>query len=139
MPSQATSPGAGRIVSCATSSSIECWLRIFHKVGRGHSINARRSTQPLVAVDHPQQKKTPTRMTSQGLSPASTRVGVAGFEPTTSSSRTKHATKLRHTPREAPSAYRTAPPGSQTRIPATCWVGNTRYRDGSGVSVTLWR
>ena len=25
-------------------------------------------------------------------------VGVAGFEPTTSSSRTKHATKLRHTP-----------------------------------------
>ena len=28
-------------------------------------------------------------------------VGVAGFEPTTSSSRTKHATKLRHTPRRA--------------------------------------
>ena len=26
------------------------------------------------------------------------RVGVAGFEPTTSSSRTKRATKLRHTP-----------------------------------------
>jgi hypothetical protein len=26
-------------------------------------------------------------------------VGVAGFEPTTSSSRTKHATKLRHTPK----------------------------------------
>ena len=28
-------------------------------------------------------------------------VGVAGFEPTTSSSRTKRATKLRHTPRAA--------------------------------------
>ena len=28
------------------------------------------------------------------------RVGVAGFEPTTSSSRTKRATKLRHTPRK---------------------------------------
>ena len=27
-----------------------------------------------------------------------TTVGVAGFEPTTSSSRTKRATKLRHTP-----------------------------------------
>jgi len=34
-------------------------------------------------------------------------VGVAGFEPTTSSSRTKRATKLRHTPREATTAYRT--------------------------------
>ena len=41
-------------------------------------------------------------------------VGVAGFEPTTSSSRTKHATKLRHTPREATTAYRTAAAGSQT-------------------------
>jgi hypothetical protein len=29
----------------------------------------------------------------------STLVGVTGFEPATSSSRTKHATKLRHTPR----------------------------------------
>jgi hypothetical protein len=28
-------------------------------------------------------------------------VGVTGFEPTTSSSRTKRATKLRHTPRRA--------------------------------------
>jgi hypothetical protein len=35
------------------------------------------------------------------------RVGVAGFEPTTSSSRTKRATKLRHTPFEATTAYRT--------------------------------
>jgi hypothetical protein len=34
-------------------------------------------------------------------------VGVAGFEPTTSSSRTKRATKLRHTPFEATTAYRT--------------------------------
>ncbi len=30
-------------------------------------------------------------------------VGVAGFEPTTSSSRTKRATKLRHTPRPSQS------------------------------------
>src|SRR5215813_1105859 len=37
----------------------------------------------------------------------SAHVGVAGFEPTTSSSRTKRATKLRHTPREATTAYRT--------------------------------
>ncbi|MDT5321530.1 MAG: hypothetical protein QOD88_4052 [Mycobacterium sp.] len=34
-------------------------------------------------------------------------VGVAGFEPTASSSRTKRATKLRHTPRKATTAYRT--------------------------------
>jgi hypothetical protein len=45
-------------------------------------------------------------------------VGVAGFEPTTSSSRTKHATKLRHTPREATTAYRTAGVRSQTRMSA---------------------
>jgi hypothetical protein len=36
-------------------------------------------------------------------------VGVAGFEPTASSSRTKRATKLRHTPLEATTAYRTDP------------------------------
>ncbi len=40
-------------------------------------------------------------------------VGVAGFEPTASSSRTKRATKLRHTPLKAPTAYRTAPPADQ--------------------------
>ena len=44
-------------------------------------------------------------------------VGVAGFEPTTSSSRTKHATKLRHTPREATTAYRTGGVRSQTLEP----------------------
>ena len=38
-------------------------------------------------------------------------VGVAGFEPTASSSRTKRATKLRHTPPEASTAYRTGPVG----------------------------
>src|SRR5690242_14357963 len=54
------------------------------------------------------QQKAVTRIASQGLLPASTPVGVAGFEPTTSSSRTKRATKLRHTPREATTAYRTA-------------------------------
>jgi hypothetical protein len=43
-------------------------------------------------------------------------VGVAGFEPTTSSSRTKHATKLRHTPRKATTAYRTGHAEGQTLI-----------------------
>src|SRR5271165_6151941 len=41
-------------------------------------------------------------------------VGVAGFEPTASSSRTKRATKLRHTPPEATPAYRTGRSGRQT-------------------------
>src|ERR1700758_174468 len=41
-------------------------------------------------------------------------VGVAGFEPTASSSRTKRATKLRHTPHEATPAYRTGPATCQT-------------------------
>ena len=41
-------------------------------------------------------------------------VGVAGFEPTASSSRTKRATKLRHTPLEATTAYRTGPSTGQT-------------------------
>src|ERR1700758_5240505 len=41
-------------------------------------------------------------------------VGVAGFEPTASSSRTKRATKLRHTPLEATTAYRTGLTSGQT-------------------------
>jgi hypothetical protein len=41
-------------------------------------------------------------------------VGVAGFEPTASSSRTKRATKLRHTPLEATTAYRTGLSTGQT-------------------------
>ncbi len=36
--------------------------------------------------------------TTQAADLAIWRVGVAGFEPTASSSRTKRATKLRHTP-----------------------------------------
>ena len=46
------------------------------------------------------QKPTPWGFYDVGLS-ARAMVGVAGFEPTTSSSRTKRATKLRHTPRAA--------------------------------------
>ena len=46
-------------------------------------------------------------------------VGVAGFEPTTSSSRTKRATKLRHTPREASTAYRTDTPPNETALGAS--------------------
>ena len=38
--------------------------------------------------------------------PAIQMVGVAGFEPTTSSSRTKRATKLRHTPVRPPNGKR---------------------------------
>jgi uncharacterized membrane protein YfcA len=45
------------------------------------------------------------------------RVGVAGFEPTASSSRTKRATKLRHTPLEATTAYRTRPSTGETAAP----------------------
>ena len=37
-------------------------------------------------------------MSRAGTKPALTMVGVTGFEPATSSSRTKRATKLRHTP-----------------------------------------
>jgi hypothetical protein len=49
--------------------------------------------------------------------PALTLVGVAGFEPTTSSSRTKRATKLRYTP-SVPS-YRSPPlAGDKFSIPA---------------------
>jgi hypothetical protein len=44
-------------------------------------------------------------------------VGVAGFEPTASSSRTKRATKLRHTPLEATTAYRTDPAIRQSGLP----------------------
>ena len=36
-----------------------------------------------------------------GINHALTMVGVTGFEPATSSSRTKRATKLRHTPRNS--------------------------------------
>jgi hypothetical protein len=43
-------------------------------------------------------------------------VGVAGFEPTASSSRTKRATKLRHTPHEATTAYRTGPATRQSGL-----------------------
>ncbi len=54
-------------------------------------------------------------------------VGVAGFEPTTSSSRTKRATKLRHTPRplrslpdpptDPGSGHRSAATGQRSRTP----------------------
>src|SRR5699024_9607765 len=40
----------------------------------------------------------PQSRTPVPVEPAFFLVGVAGFEPTTSSSRTKRATKLRHTP-----------------------------------------
>ena len=45
-------------------------------------------------------------------------VGVTGFEPAASSSRTKRATKLRHTPCEATTAYRTGLSTGQIACPA---------------------
>jgi hypothetical protein len=56
-------------------------------------------------------------------------VGVAGFEPTTSSSRTKRATKLRHTPLEATTAYRTDPAIRQSGLR---YPGLPGYRRGVG-------
>ena len=56
----------------------------------------------------------PERKTSPEL--VFLRVGVAGFEPTASSSRTKRATKLRHTPRRAEQYYMT-PPDRQIQYP----------------------
>jgi hypothetical protein len=75
---------------------------------------------------------------------------VAGFEPTTSSSRTKRATKLRHTPREATTAYRTGHVRRQIDIAWTDLhqvvakrtrmgdVGHATPREGSGMSVSLY-
>ena len=50
-------------------------------------------------------------------------VGLPGLEPGTSSSRTKRATKLRHTPREATTAYRTC-----------AGLGERGVRPGAGVT-----
>ena len=81
-----------------------------HEVAGGHEIaNTRPGMQPPNQQSCPKPPKTvqnkpcstqkPTSEVSQdvGLS-VEHLVGVAGFEPTTSSSRTKRATKLRHTP-----------------------------------------
>ena len=73
-----------------------------------------RSLQPAADQLRTGTKEGPEPDNRSGPLPANTRVGVAGFEPTTSSSRTKHATKLRHTPREATTAYRTGHRRSQT-------------------------
>ena len=61
----------------------------------------------LVGGPGPRKPKTPPR---RGLDQRSLLVGVAGFEPTASSSRTKRAAKLRYTPEppgRRPPAYRT--------------------------------
>ena len=81
-----------------------------HEVAGGHEVaNTRPGMQPPNQQSCPKPPKTvqnkpcstqkPTSEVSQdvGLS-VEHLVGVAGFEPTTSSSRTKRATKLRHTP-----------------------------------------
>lgn len=64
------------------------------------------------------------------------RVGVTGFEPATSSSRTKHATKLRHTPCEATTAYRTAPAATQTRCPLGDLRATITWADAAETSPT---
>ena len=73
------------------------------------TLDPTRDYQPTGAPKGPKRKKAPNLMQVQSYSDVwrHHRVGVAGFEPTTSSSRTKRATKLRHTPREATTAYRT--------------------------------
>jgi hypothetical protein len=58
---------------------------------------------------------------------------VAGFEPTASSSRTKRATKLRHTPLEATTAYRTNPAIRQSRLR----YRGTQTRPGIGAASAL--
>ena len=81
-----------------------------HEVAGGHEVaNTRPDTQPpnrqsclkppKTVQNKPCSTQKPTPEVSQdvGLS-VEHLVGVAGFEPTTSSSRTKRATKLRHTP-----------------------------------------
>ena len=50
-------------------------------------------------------------LTTAALSNTKPLVGVTGFEPATSSSRTKRATKLRHTPM----VHKTRPPVSRQR------------------------
>jgi hypothetical protein len=55
------------------------------------SAHARHEDTQIVTQSHAAEK----RIAAEG---PKTLVGVAGFEPTASSSRTKRATKLRHTP-----------------------------------------
>ena len=68
----------------------------------------------LVGGPGPRKPKTPPR---RGLDQRSLLVGVAGFEPTASSSRTKRAAKLRHTPRYAVSNSSGHPPGRPRGFP----------------------
>ena len=75
--------------------------------------------------------------------PISPSVGVAGFEPTTSSSRTKRATKLRHTPVERmestgasrPRPKRVAALGCRRDTRGSCAV--VPFRDGPSCNAAL--
>ncbi len=57
------------------------------------------SVSPLTSLSKPlNSQNIMSRITGEPMTRDITLVGVAGFEPTASSSRTKRATKLRHTP-----------------------------------------
>ena len=65
---------------------------------------------------------------------APARVGVAGFEPTASSSRTKRATKLRHTPCDRISITALAALRQNQRTGRRCPIGHRRPRAGKTCS-----
>jgi hypothetical protein len=84
-------------------------------------------------VPRPLTKANPSRCRHRKGCEVRHAVGVAGFEPTTSSSRTKRATKLRHTPRRATTAYRTGSAGGQ--MPARSCASRER---GHGCADQTW-
>ena len=59
-------------------------------------------TGAFAPLDPAHQRRTPDLRRRSGVGGGLTVVGLAGFEPTTSSSRTRRATKLRYSPLPAP-------------------------------------
>jgi hypothetical protein len=101
------------LVAAALDQARRGALEQAHKTGprkQAHKTGARICCG-LTAYWKPER---PDRIDGPGSLSCSDVVGVAGFEPTASSSRTKRATKLRHTPCEATPAYRTGPSTCQT-------------------------
>jgi hypothetical protein len=80
---------------------------------RGPSRDPRTGCRMCCGLTADESAEGPNRISRSGPVICCSAVGVAGFEPTTSSSRTKRATKLRHTPREASPAYLTGQVRSQ--------------------------
>ena len=117
VPSQSLSPAATRvqqaldaagvtatIVEYPTAARTSAQAASTSDAARPNTADNRGRSQAFVggfrgAVQNAIDKRKALIGISAGQGLAS--VGVAGFEPTTSSSRTKRATKLRHTPRRA--------------------------------------